>query len=153
MFNSFSNISVGLDETIIQQCREWKNQNNPDATMNNTDAVMNNPDAVMNNTDAVMNSMDIMMSYYKIHNEAADAVDYDTVHRVYVEAKQIIIYFSLQYMRYQDYMDWVFQKLRTADKPNDPLYRYLQQYQNGQVISFAQLFGTLSVEEMNYLGD
>ena len=146
MFNSSSSISVGLDETIIQQCQKWYNQYNRVAILNHTDATMND-------MDAVMNSMDTIMQYYKIHNAAADTVEYDTVHRVYVEAKQIIIYFSLQHMRYQDYMDWVFQKLRTADKPNDPLYKYMQQYLTGQVVPFNQLFGTLSVEEMNYLGD
>ena len=145
MYTASSNIRIALDPTIVQQCVEAENQH---STSNNSQ------DDINAHPDDIMNTMEIIKQYYGIHNDAlGDTLSEAEIHRVYVQAKQIIVYFSLPNMRYHEYLDWVFQKLKISDKPNDPLYKVMQQYLNGQAISFKQLFETMLVEDMNYLGD
>ena len=96
---------------------------------------------------------DIVQQYYALQNTVLDPAKEKENHAIYVHAKQIIMYYTIPDMEYKQYMNFVFRKLRTIHKPNDPMHDLMEQYLNGTIITFQQIFELLSIAEMNYLGD
>lgn len=100
-----------------------------------------------------LNDHAIIQEYYSIHNNTFDPSKRKEYTDIYIKAKQIIMYYSFPTMQYTQYMNMLFRKLRTIDKPNDPLHTLMEQYLKGELIMFQKIFEIMSIEEMNYLGD
>lgn len=94
----------------------------------------------------------VVAQYYVLQDTGLDTSP--EAKKIYVQAKQIMLFYCKPFNNnYQDYVEWMFKKLDTIKRPSDALYPLMERFLQGEIISFETLFDTMSIEEMNYLGD